>query len=61
MNTLDYLLGTKKKRHIAGGILVSTALLFGGLAITVLSLRAEDIIEEKEYEEDEETLYDYED
>ena len=61
MNTLDYLLGTKKKRHIAGGILVSTALLFGGLALTVMSLRAEDVIEEKEYEEDEETLYDYED
>lgn len=60
MNTLEYLLGTKKKRHIAGGILVSTALLFGGLALTVMSLRMDDtIIEEKE--EKEEERYDYED
>lgn len=61
MNTLEYLLGTKKKRHIAGGILVSTALLFGGLALTVMSLRAEDVIEETEIEEEDESLYDYED
>lgn len=61
MNTLEYLLGTKKKRHIAGGILVSTALLFGGLALTVMSLRAEDVVEENEIEEEDESLYDYED
>ena len=48
MSTLDFLLGTKRKRHIAGGILVSVSLLFGGLAFTVMSLRHED--EEKESE-----------
>jgi len=42
MDTLDRLLGTKRKRHIAGGMLVSASLLFGGLAFTVLSMRSED-------------------
>lgn len=42
MHTLDFLLGTKRKRHIAGGILVSVSLLFGGLALTVMSLKMED-------------------
>jgi hypothetical protein len=35
-------LNTKKKRHLSGGILLSVSLLFGGLAITVLSLKLED-------------------
>ena len=39
---VDYTLNTKKKRHIAGGILVSVSLLFGGLAITVISLKNEE-------------------
>lgn len=39
---LDYALNTKKKRHIAGGILMSVSLLFGGLAITVISLKNEE-------------------
>lgn len=42
LNTLDYALDTKKKRHITGGILMSVALLFGGLAITVVTLRQEE-------------------
>lgn len=45
---LDYSLNTRKKRHIAGGILMSCSLLFGGLAITIMTIRTED--EEKEYE-----------
>lgn len=45
---LDYALNTKKKRHIAGGILMSVSLLFGGLAITVITLRTEDEIDETE-------------
>lgn len=53
MNTLDFLLGTKRKRHIAGGILVSVSLLFGGLAFTVMSLRHEEDIIEKEDKESE--------
>ena len=39
---LDYSLDTKRKRHLAGGILMSVSLLFGGLAITVLSLKTEE-------------------
>ena len=42
LNMLDYSLGTKRKRHIAGGILMSIALLFGGLAFTVMSLKMEE-------------------
>lgn len=39
---LDYSFDTKRKRHIAGGILLSMALLFGGLAFTVMTLKEED-------------------
>lgn len=38
---LDNILDTNKKRHIAGGVLMSVSLLFGGLAITVLTLKSE--------------------
>ena len=39
---VDHALNTKKKRHIAGEILVSVSLLFGGLAITIISLKNEE-------------------
>ena len=39
---LDYSLNTKKKRHIAGGILLSVSVLFGGLAFTVMTLKMEE-------------------
>jgi hypothetical protein len=42
LNMLDYSLGTKRKRHMAGGILLSISLLFGGLAVTVMSLKMEE-------------------
>lgn len=42
LSMLDYALNTKKKRHIAGGILVSVSLLFGGLALTVMTLKTEE-------------------
>ena len=42
LSILDYTLNTKRKRQIAGGILMSAALLFGGLALTVMSLREEE-------------------
>ena len=42
ISTLDYLLNSKRKRHITGGILVSASLLFVGLAFTVLSLKPEE-------------------
>lgn len=42
LSMLDQTLDTKKKRHIAGGVLMSVSLLFGGLAVTVLSLKSEE-------------------
>ena len=39
---LDHALGTKRKRHIMGGVLMSISLLFGGLAVTVMSLKKEE-------------------
>ena len=48
---LDYVLDTKRKRHITGGILISAAMLFGGLALTVMSTKNE---EEEEEEDDSE-------
>lgn len=49
LSMLDHSLNTKKKRHIAGGILLSISVLFGGLAFTVMTLKGE-----------EEEIYDYE-
>lgn len=39
---LDYVLDTKRKRHIMGGILLSVSLLFGGMAITVMTIQNEE-------------------
>ena len=39
---MDYVVDTKRKRHITGGLLISMAMLFGGLAITVMSAKEED-------------------
>lgn len=36
---LDSLLDTSRKRHIVGGILLSASALFGGLAVTVLTIK----------------------
>lgn len=41
MATLDYLMSTKRKRHIMGGLLMSASLLFAGLAFTVITLKPE--------------------
>ena len=41
LSMLDLSLNTKKKRHIAGGVLMSISLLFGGLAVTIMTLKAE--------------------
>jgi hypothetical protein len=51
LSMLDHTLDTKKKRHIAGGILMSISLLFGGLAVTVMTLKSE------ENDNDDEPLY----
>lgn len=45
LSILDHALNTKKKRHLAGGVLMSVSLLFGGLAITVITLKTEEIID----------------
>lgn len=39
---LDEALDTRSKRHIAGGVLMSVSLLFGGLAVTVMSIKTEE-------------------
>ena len=36
---LNDILDTQRKRHIAGGILLSASLLFGGLAVTVMTIK----------------------
>lgn len=35
---LDFTMDTKRKRHIVGGILLSVSMLFGGLALTAMTL-----------------------
>lgn len=45
ISSLDYILDTKRKRHIIGGVLLSTSLLFGGLAATVFTLKEGDTYE----------------
>ena len=42
LSILDYSLDTTAKRHIAGGILMSVSLLFGGLALTIITLKTEE-------------------
>ena len=44
ISALDYILNTKRKRHITGGILLSVSMLFGGLAITVMTIKNEENI-----------------
>lgn len=42
ISTLDFTLDTKRKRHIVGGMLLSISFLFGGLALTAMTLKAGD-------------------
>lgn len=51
LSVLDRTLSTKKKRHIAGGILISVSMLFGGLAFTVMSLKHDEVEKEKTNEQ----------
>lgn len=51
---LEKTLGTRAKRHILGGTLVSVSLLFSGLALTVMTLKTDN----KE-DEDEDEFQDY--
>lgn len=36
---LNYTLDTKKKRHIVGGLLLSMSFMFGGLALTTMTIK----------------------
>ena len=47
VSMLDHALNTRSKRHIAGGILMSVSLLFGGIALTILTIKAEDETNER--------------
>lgn len=42
LTTLDYILNSKRKRHIVGAILISMSTLFAGLAVTVMSIKEDD-------------------
>lgn len=42
LSVLNDALDTKQKRHIAGGILLSISLLFGGLAFTIMTIKLEE-------------------
>ena len=48
ISTVDAMLDSRRKRHITGGILLSAALLFGGLVITVVTIQTD----EEEYEDE---------
>ncbi len=48
ISILDYVLDTPKKRHIAGGILLSFSMFFTGLALTVMTIRNNKPTEEGE-------------
>ena len=41
ISMLDYVVDSKRKRHITGGLLLSAALLFG-MAITIMSIKDEE-------------------
>lgn len=53
ISTLEHLVSTKTKKHIVGGILLSTSIFLGGLALTVMSTKIEDNEEQDEYDESE--------
>ena len=42
---IDNMLNTKRKRFIVGGALLSTSLFLGGLAITAMSIKTEELYE----------------
>ena len=50
LSMLERSLSTKRKRHITGGALLSISLLFGGLAITIITISEEKESEEKRKE-----------
>ena len=41
VDMLDYILKSKAKRHIIGGVLISASLTFGCLAVTVMTMKGD--------------------
>ena len=44
--TIEQIVSTKSKKHIVGGILLSTSIFLGGLALTVMSTKIEESVNE---------------
>ncbi len=42
VSIIDDVLDNARKRHIAGGVLLSMSLLFGGLAVTIMTMNEEE-------------------
>lgn len=47
---LDYALDTGRKQHIIGGILLSASLFFGDLALTTLTIKAKEDLDEEQHD-----------
>lgn len=41
LSMIDGLLDTRRKRHLFGGMLMSMSFLFGGMAVTVITVKEE--------------------
>lgn len=54
ISMLDYVLDSPRKRHITGGLLLSASMLFGSLALTVFTLKNDEITIEEEPEHEQE-------
>lgn len=44
LSMVEYTLQSRRNRHMTGGILMSIAMLFSGLSITVITLKTEEKI-----------------
>lgn len=42
LSTVSRMLGNRHKRHIIGGVFISISMLFGTLALTVVSIKYEE-------------------
>lgn len=47
MSTIEHLINTKVKKHIVSGILFSASIFLGGLAVTVMSIKIEEGVNEQ--------------
>lgn len=47
VESIDSILNTTRKRHILGGVLLSVSTLFGGLAVTVITIKKDEETEDE--------------